>query len=62
MAQVLDSLRVLVVLAALQRDGRRPALSLPEAWSDEGAHPLGGGEWLLRYRRRRTPPTGGVHG
>lgn len=42
--------------------GLPEALSLPEAWSDEGAHPLGGGEWLLRYRRRRTPPTGGVHG
>ena len=42
--------------------GLPEALSLPEAWSDEGAHPLGGGEWLLCYRRRRTPPTGGVHG
>ena len=42
--------------------GLPESLSLPEDWSDEGAQPLGGGEWLLRYRRRRTPPTGGVHG
>ena len=42
--------------------GLPEALSLPEAWSDEGAYPLGGGEWLLRYRRLRNPPIGGVHG
>ena len=42
--------------------GLPEALTQPEAWDAEGAEPLGGGEWLLRYRRLRTPPTGGVHG
>ena len=42
--------------------GLPEALTQPEAWDAEGAEPLGGGEWLLRYRRLRTPPTGGVQG
>jgi len=42
--------------------GLPEALSQPEAWDAEGAEPLGGGEWLLRYRRLRTPPIGGVRG
>ena len=37
-------------------------LTQSEAWGVEGAEPLGGGEWLLRYRRLRTPPTAGVQG
>ena len=37
-------------------------LTQSEAWVSEGVDPLGGGEWLLRYRRLRTPPTGGVQG
>jgi len=36
------------------------ALTQPEAWDAEGAEPLGGGEWLLRYARVRTPPLEGV--
>ena len=42
--------------------GLPEALSRPEAWRAEGADPLEGGEWLLRYRRLRFPPNGGVHG
>ena len=42
--------------------GLPEALTQPEAWDAEGAEPLGGGEWLLRYRRLRTPPIGGVRG
>ena len=38
------------------------ALTQPEAWDAELAEPLGGGEWLLHYRRLRTPPIGGVRG
>ena len=38
--------------------GLPEALSRPEAWSAESADPLGGGEWLLRYRRLRCPPNG----
>lgn len=38
------------------------ALTHPEAWDAELAEPLGGGEWLLHYRRLRTPPIGGVRG
>ena len=30
------------------------ALTAPNAWRDEGAEPLGEGEWLLRYRRLRS--------
>ena len=37
-------------------------LAQPQAWRAEGVDPLGGGEWLLRYRRLRNPPTEGVHG
>ena len=37
-------------------------LTQAEAWGAEGAEPLGGGEWLLRYRRLRHPSTGGVQG
>jgi len=42
--------------------GLPEALTQPEAWDAEGAEPLGSGEWLLRYRRLRTPPIGGVRG
>ena len=42
--------------------GLPEALSQPEAWRAQGADPLGGGEWLLRYRRLRCPPNGGVQG
>ena len=37
-------------------------LTQSEAWVSEGVDPLGGGEWLLRYRRLRHPSTGGVQG
>ena len=30
------------------------SLTAPNAWRDEGAEPLGEGEWLLRYRRVRS--------
>ena len=40
--------------------GLPEGLTQPEAWVAEGAELLGGGEWLLRYRRLRTPPNGGV--
>jgi len=30
------------------------SLTAPNAWRDEGAEPLGEGEWLLRYRRLRS--------
>jgi 5-amino-6-(5-phosphoribosylamino)uracil reductase len=30
------------------------SLTSPNAWRDEGAEPLGEGEWLLRYRRVRS--------
>ena len=42
--------------------GLPEGLTQPEAWDAEGAEPLGGGEWLLRYRRLRTPTNGGVRG
>ena len=42
--------------------GLPEALGRPDAWRAEGADPLGGDEWLLRYRRLRHPSDGGVHG
>jgi 5-amino-6-(5-phosphoribosylamino)uracil reductase len=30
------------------------SVTAPNAWRDEGAEPLGEGEWLLRYRRVRS--------
>ena len=40
--------------------GLPEALTQPEAWEAEVPEPLGGGEWLLRYARVRTPPLEGV--
>ena len=42
--------------------GMPEGFTQPDAWRAEGAEPLGGGEWLLRYRRLRFPSNGGVHG